>query len=168
MRCHEGWAPASISAAVSEQTCLIAHGLYWKNLSVYRQFFPDEQILILFLDDFVLDPALELKRCFAHIGVDATVFGDACLRPRNSTSELRKDGLVASWLRQKPGFQRAKKLMPDWFVKTAKGLLTQQEKFTVEWDGAAKQQAVDSLKPDAEMLFEYCGKPSGFWNFAED
>ena len=90
MRLHEGWTPDSISEAVQQQPTLVSHGLYWQNLSVYRALFSDEQILVVFLEDFMRNPDAELARCFAHIGVDPDV-PERVIGERRRM-ELRVDG----------------------------------------------------------------------------
>jgi hypothetical protein len=70
MRSHERWSEgASINEAVDLQPTLITQGAYWTNIKVYRRLFRNDQILIIFLEDFSRDPHAELDRCFRHLGV---------------------------------------------------------------------------------------------------
>jgi len=166
MRRHEGWTPAAIGDAVTEQPSLMTHGFYWQNLGVYRRNFPDEQILVVFLEDFVRDPNGELQRCLQHIGVDPDFTVEDAARPRNSAADFRKDGRIAARLRQLAAFETVKDALPVWFVQGAKGLLTRQERFPVEWDPEIRRRTIAQLREDAAHFLSHCGKPEEFWDFS--
>ena len=164
MRMHEGWTPASISEAALEQTSLVRHGLYWENLNVYRRFFPDDRILVVFLEDFVADPQSALARCFTHIGVDATVAIDDASRPRNRAADYRRDTLIASRIRQWRYFHRLKDACPSGVVKVVERILTKEEQFVPDWQPAVRQRVIDEMSGDATRFLSHCGKPPAFWN----
>lgn len=166
MRLHEDWTPASISAAAREQTSLVTHGLYWRNLNVYRSLFNDEQILIVFLEDFTRDPETELERCFRHIGVDPDVRIENASTPRNTSAGFRKDSALAARLRGIGGFEQIKERLPAWLVNAGKQALTRKERFAVEWDDATRAEVIARFAPDSALFLAHCGKPADFWSFA--
>ena len=59
--------PASFSKAVRCVPHFIDSSLYWKQISAYREHFPDDHILVLFFEDFKADPAALLSRCFGGL-----------------------------------------------------------------------------------------------------
>lgn len=166
MRRHEGWTPESIATATVEQPTLVSHGFYWKNLSVYRRHFPDDQILIVFLEDFSRDPSRELRRCFSHIGVDPRTTVQDASRARNTSASFRKDSFIAGLMRQSSRFEGIKAAMPSWVTETAKRLLTKQENFEVVWEPSRRQEVLAQLADDAKHFLAHCQKPDSFWDLS--
>ena len=165
MRRRERWTPASINVAVREQANLVRHGLYWRNLSTYRQFFPDEQILILFLEDFSRSPEAALRRCCSHLGVRTDVDFMDPQRPRNRAEDKRADGAIAARLRRWGGFEEMKRHVPRWLVNAGKATLTRERTFAAQWDPEVYGRVVHELAEDAETFLAHCGKPPDFWKF---
>lgn len=164
MRVHEGWSASSINTAVDKQSTLITHGLYWTNLSVYRERFGDDQILVVFLEDFARDPDRELERCLHHIGVDPAIRIDHASEPRNAASGYRNYSGLASWLRRAPVMQSVKRRLPKWGREVAKSLLSKKVRVEVEWEPAVRARVLASFTEDARELLRYCGKDSSFWS----
>jgi len=165
MRRHEQWTPPAISDAVAEQPNLVRHGLYWQNLSVYREFFADEQILVVFFEDFVANPHTEIERCLLHIGVEPTVPTDDAGRARNSSADFRADGQLASRLRRSPYFRGVVDALPAGVVRAAKLLLTRKEEFRIEWRPETLSAISEQLALDARRFLAHCGKPNDYWTF---
>jgi hypothetical protein len=163
MRRHDGWAPATINEAVARQPNLVRHGLYWRNLSVYRRCFTDEQILVLFLEDFARDPQAQLRRCFSHLGVDPDVTIEGTHRPRNAARDYRKDGRVARRLRAATSFSTLKARMPPWLVRLAKAGLTTKISYALDWDPGLKASVASEFADDSPRFLRYCGKHPDFW-----
>lgn len=166
MRMHEGWAVGdSINEAVREPgTTLLRHGLYWRNLNVYRERFADEQILTVFLEDFVASPQGELKRCFTHLGVDPDVDVEDPHRARNRSGDFRRDRPIGRWLRNAGVIARARRSVPKWVFSVGKAALTRPDRFTVRWAPDVKREVLDRLEGDSRRFLEYCGKPGDFWS----
>ena len=164
MRKHEGWAEGTVNNAVKCQPTLITHGMYWKNLSVYRKLFPDEQILIVFLEDLSQNPEHELRRCFEHIHVDASITIANADKPRNPSAKFRQDGFIAKHIRQISFFERFKKAIPPWMLQGAKLALTRKQNLTVQWEQQVRRFVIKKLRDDSLKLLEHCGKPANFWN----
>jgi len=166
MRKHEQWAPpGSVNEAAREaDTTLIRHGLYWQNLNVYRRLFSDEQILVVFLEDFSKSPQTEMDRCFVHLGVgqDASM-GDQVLQ-KNRSQDFRRDGRLAVWLRETGLLTALRRIMPRRAFSWGKGLLTRSDRFTVQWDPEVRSWVLGQFRDDAGRFLQYCGKPPGFWD----
>lgn len=163
MRVHEGWSPPDINKAVQEQPTLIAHGLYWKNLNVYRKAFPDEQILVVFLEDFAADPHRELKRCFRHIGVDETILVGKADRVLNRSADFRSDRSLTRVLRQAKLIEHLQRAMPSWARALARSMLTKKDHIAPSWDPEIRKRTLECLEDDSLHLLEHCGKSPYFW-----
>jgi hypothetical protein len=164
MRRREARTPDRIGAAVERQASLVTFGMYWKQLSVYRRHFPDDQIATVFLEDLAQAPERVIGELCRHIGVDPDRMptpGDA---RSNRAEQYRKDGLVASALRRVPGAAKLRDAMPESVRRLGKDLLTEEYGETVEWRPGEVEAVLDLLRPDARRLLEHCGKPSDFWD----
>ena len=60
-----GWYPRMVDAS-----------RYWMQVSYYRQYYPDDQILVLFFEEFKQDPGSVLRTCFEILDADPDVFID--------------------------------------------------------------------------------------------
>jgi hypothetical protein len=166
MRMHEGWGEPDINlAACKEGTTLVTHGLYWKNLQAYRAVFPDEQIAVIFLEDFASSPRAELARCFKHIGVDPEVPIAEPGKAENRSSDFRQDGVVAAWLRQKGAVGLARKVLPRTVFEVAKEVLTDPDTYAPRWDPVTRRSVWDRFVQDSARFLEHCGKPRDFWSY---
>lgn len=163
MRNVEGWADGPINQAALTQPTLITHGMYWQNLNVYRSFFPDEQILIVFLEDFISDAENELKRCCLHIGVNPSIPFDNPDKPRNKSDNFRKDGLIAHLLKQVNFLNSIKAKLPTWSIFLVKRILTKKPDLSFKWDDAVRKSVLKKLQNDSKNFLSYCGRPNDFW-----
>jgi hypothetical protein len=167
MRAHEGWAKgSSISESVDLQPTLLTQGAYWTNINVYRSLFPDEQILIVFLEDFSRDPNRELARCFAHIGVKPWSGVRNPERPRNASSEFSRDRGLGRIMRGSRAFAALRNSVPQWVVDAGKAVLTERPQYIVTWDPEARTRVIAALQEDATRFLEFCGKRPDYWKYA--
>jgi hypothetical protein len=164
MRRHEGWAGRSLNEEVTRQGSLVSHGRYWQNLSVYREHFSDEQILVLFLEDFARDEAAELSRCFMHIGVDPQAASAGGPRVMNQSRSFRKDLALARWIRRSGLLARLRRTVPRPLFGLAKVALTRPGRYSADWDPDARRHILEVLAEDSRRLLEFCGKPPDFWD----
>ncbi|WP_303904048.1 sulfotransferase domain-containing protein [Thiohalomonas denitrificans] len=166
MRYREGWTADSINAAVLEQQSLISHGMYWSNINVFRSRFPDQQILILFLEDLCKNPQRELNKCFRHIGVDSEVKVEGLHQPRNRAGSHRDDRFLLRLARSQPFFHHAKNLVPERAKTLLKGIFTRKHHPpSVEWDTSLRDDLTAEFRKDARQLLQYCHKDPDYWHF---
>lgn len=165
MRMHERRVPCSINEAVTKQENLIKIGKYWKNLNVYRDLFPDEQILIVFLEDFSKDPYHEIERCFKHIGVSSSFRPRNAHKPRNAANGFRQYSSIASYILKFDGFRKLQYHMPGIVENFFKILLTKKEYYPVKWDPKFLEKVKIEFLDDSIKLLSYCSKPRDFWQF---
>lgn len=165
-RLREGRARESINEAIETNDNLVTIGLYWKNLNVYRQFFSDDQILVVFLDDLAREPIPVLKRVFAHIGVSQDFVRADVRAPRN-TPGRKVDNRLGSLARHIPGFDALKRLVPQSVVHAAKDVLTTERSDVADWDPAILSEVRNLYRQDTEVLLKHCGKPPDFWDLED-
>lgn len=165
MRRHEGWATGSINQAVLDQPTLISHGMYWRNLSVYRNLFPPEQIMVVFLEDFIANPAKELRRCCEFIGVESEFAFADMNRPRNDSDGYRKDGLIVAILRKTSLLRRIAQTVPPSMVQIGRLVFTRKQNLSFSWDNSVRTLAVEKLREDSRQFLQHYNKPPGYWDF---
>ena len=165
MRSFEGRSIGDINEESEIDASLINFGLYWKNISHYRSLFADEQILVVFLEDFAANPLQQLKRVFNHIRVDDTFIPQDPEKPRYASKNFRHDGKIVSLLRGIPGFKQIRNALPNTSVSLAKQYLTQQTNYAIQWDLLTLQAVMAHFREDSRLLLEYCQKPADFWIF---
>jgi len=153
----------SVNEVLREVPNLLNWGFYWKHLNVYRSLFADEQILIVFFEDFTRHPHRELERIYAHIGVDSSYVAPDADRPRLGAGDFRRFGAAASALQRVPGLERVKHLVPRLAVEAAKRLFGRRETFEVKWDAATLRSVAEEYREDAAQLLAHCGKPPDYW-----
>jgi hypothetical protein len=160
-----GAAPAEFRTALREIPEIIEGNLYWKNVSAYRRAFSEEQILVLFFDDFKVDAATTVARCFEFLGLDSDVELDDSTRARNTRRTKRSDRGLLSALRRVPGFDRLRDvLVPESVRPAVKKLLTEPVPQSPEWDRESFDWLVERLRPDTVRFLEHHGKFEEFWD----
>ena len=84
--------------------------LYWKQISRYRQVYPDKQILVLFFEDFVKQPQAVVDQCYEYLGVDPNLAEADPAKASHVSANARIDGPIIRLLRRMPGGRSLKKL----------------------------------------------------------
>lgn len=166
-RVREGRARASINQAIETDDNLVTFGLYWKHLNVYRRFFSDDQILVVFFDDFAREPMAVLKRVFAHIGVSPDFDPGHITAPRTPATSHNVDTRLGALARHVPGFDALKRLLPQRLVHATKDVLTTEQSVAAEWDPGILRAVSQLYRQDTEMLLKHCGKPQDYWVFEQ-
>jgi hypothetical protein len=141
---------------------------YWWQLSAYRDHFPDEQILVWFIEDFACDHQVQLKRCYEFLGVDQ----DFCSKQANL--HLKR---ASSYVEPTTLLKIVKRvpLIPDLAWRFAPNTVRRVAKSTMlkrpiaekpKWDADIRQILIDKLYDDSMTFLQYCGKPPDFWDFS--
>jgi len=164
MRMIEGKNLGPISEAVRSHPDLITIGRYWSHLSVYRRYFPDEQILIVFLEDFASNPEAEIVRVLRHIGVTPSIVPESLERKRNSAEARNRAEAVGDLERRFSGIRRLRPFIPRPIRRLAVRILALGRPIpTVEWSRHALDEVRDQLQDDSQALLQFCGKSADFW-----
>lgn len=161
----QGTITAPFNLAVREDPQLIDTSLYWKQLSAYREHFADEDILLLFFEDFKQDAHAVLRRCFEFIGVDPTVSIEGAQQPRYVSEGKRSDLAITNLLRRcVPGFYKIRDAMPKPIREGAKKLMKKPIEGRPQWEPSTLAWAVEQVRGDSAAFLSHCGKPPGYWD----
>lgn len=144
---------------------------YWRQISLYREHYPDDRILVLFLEDLSRDPRGQLRRCFEFLGVDPEVRIEDAARPRNARAD-RGERTVPSRLvvqMRKAGIPQAvRRVTPAPLYEFARKRLDRIRRVPPrrpEWDEATRRWAIEQLLDDSLQFLRFYGKPLDFWDF---
>ena len=166
MRVLEGRVPPAIGQAVDKKASLITFGMYWKHLNFYREYFPDGQILVVFLEDLARDPISELRRAYRHIGVDPTFVPASVGQPRNTAQERALSITVAKIRRWFPVAGRVASWLPNDVLQLTKKVLVRAQRHEVEpeWSPEELKAVLGYFREDSRRLLKFCGKPADYWD----
>ncbi len=161
---HERRVSRSVERAVEEMPSLISWAFYWEHLNVYRALFADEQLLVVFLEDFAGDPTAELARVCRHIGVEPPAAWSEPDRARNTATGYRSAGRLARWIKRSPWYETLRAQLPGSLVEVGKRALTRPERHELRWTDGFRRELADAYRDDAAHLLKYCGKPVDYWD----
>ena len=153
----------SLDTAIKEWKPLVDSSCYWARINDFRQYFSDDQILVLFMDDLSKDPDGVLKKCFEFLAVDPTFSLQKTQPTLNSRSTKQTDYPWMAWLRQQRLFLDAKWLMPTWLISRLKPLFRKPIKVDIQWQDETRQTVNERLREDSAEFLTFYGKPEGYW-----
>ena len=159
-----GWpVPAFNEAIFSPNTDILPSSLYWNELEIYRKYYSDDKILLLYTEDFKMNPAECLRECFRFLQVDVAFDGGnvgSIDRPSEGATMDRE--WVNRYLRTGLG-NKLSKLAPRPLIDVLRPLVRKRVKERPIWNSKVLFDAIEIVKPDAEQILRYSGKPADFW-----
>ncbi len=155
--------PANFGDAVRELPRLVDVSQYWKQISVYRNLYPDDRILVLFYEDYKADRQAVLEKCFRFLNVDPTVQIEA----RKTSSNASVGHLNRRWLGNLTRLPFCHNLsfrhIPKPVLKALDALFAKPITARPQWDQDARRFAIEQITEDAQTFLEFYGKPKDFW-----
>ncbi|HRY28576.1 MAG TPA: sulfotransferase [Elusimicrobiota bacterium] len=149
--------------AVREVRSLVSASLYWFQISAYRRHFPDDRILVLFLEDIKADPGAALRRCFRFLGVAETVDSAAAAKPVNAAVGKYRDGDFLARARFSLPFRLLRPCVPDFFCRPFYPLIKEKITARPAWDPEVRRWAIEQLREDMRQFLAHYDKPADFW-----
>ncbi|MCF6157340.1 MAG: hypothetical protein E3K32_01935 [wastewater metagenome] len=169
-RIESHWIHSTLSGHITTRFCdtlrqfpgFINTSLYFHQISAYREYFPDDRILVLFFEDFKNNPRKVLERCFRFLGVDPTFQLRDPEKPRNVSGNL-VDTKIIRTMRQIPQLYFTKQLLLPGVIRPLKRVFQRRLKEYPQWDKNTLQWVVDQVAPDAHAFLRCYGKPEDYW-----
>jgi len=160
----QGLTMQPFNQAVIEDPQYIDASSYFKQLSEYRKYFPDDRILTLFYEDYRNDPNQVLKECFNFLEVDETFIVGGADKPIYASIGKRSDRKITNILRRNiPGFLRIRDSMPNSVRQIVKKILKKEISGKPQWDAEVKEYVIRELKNDTKNFLRLMDKPSDYW-----
>ena len=136
---------------------------YWLQLSKYRQYYADDQILVLFFEDLVASPQDTMTRSFRFLGVDASFRPEAAAARQNASSGRFTDRAFYRNIRKWPGANRVADYIPSGVKTVSRRLLKTHHAGKPVFNAITLESTKNQLREDTQKLLEYSGKPDEFW-----
>jgi len=125
---------------VRKEPNIIESSRYWKNISIYRKYFSDRDIKIIWFDEYVADPDAVLADVFRFMGADPSIkIRYSHLAIASSESRIKKMQLSGRSL----------------YIDTT-------------WNPTDRQWAIDQLGNDTRQFLEWCQRPADYWRLDAD
>ena len=142
----------------------IDSSLYWKQLSAYRQYFPDEQILVLFYEDLCTDAAKLIEGTYDFLGLEPCDQLEDVSKPRNATADHQMDTPLMSKLRHMSLYQAIKNAIPHSLRdRLRKSQMLRRDSDRPLWKREAREWAIEQIVDDTRQFLTHCGKPVDYW-----
>ncbi|WDI40963.1 sulfotransferase family protein [Bremerella sp. P1] len=143
----------------------VDRSLYWSQINDYREIFKDEQILVLFYEDFRRDPNSVLDRCFAFLGLSAY---SGIEHPQAIQNKFRRMTPVMRFVSRLPSAGTVQAMIPQraktWLLEYTNVIVDNNYKkprlCRETW-----QSLVDRLREDSEEFLSYYKKPTDHWSW---
>lgn len=162
-------AARDIAATLTKLPNMLADTRYWQLFNRYRRFFPDEQLLVLFLEDLASQPEVEVRRCFAFLGLDPQVPLTGVDRCSNAGKSKEYDTLAMRFIRRHEALRRLwNRIDRDGRRQLARRLgLRRSFSGPVAWSADTVDRVRREVADDTERLLAYAGKSPDFWAWPE-
>jgi len=169
--CHSGVSlpnrrqlPAKFDLAIRTYAPMLENVRYWQNLNSFRDYFPDDRLLVFFFEEWKSDPDTVVKLCFRFLGVDDDVQIQDASVPRNSS--ISKTQMIPAWLRPFARSPQAARVLRRTPVTMRRALAYpfKRDIPLPEWTGELREFVRASLAEDVSSLLNYCGRVPDAWN----
>ncbi|MEM6392369.1 MAG: sulfotransferase [Planctomycetota bacterium] len=153
--------------AVRERALYIDACRYHTHLLAWRLAMGDENVRVVFFEDFAADTEAAVRDVLAFIGADPSTELD--LSASNDRSNHRQDTAAMTAIRRQPALVKAvdtaRRVLPTPVVQAGKNLLRRPVTPAL-WDEAAWAWALERVKPEAEAVLVDQGRPVEYWDFS--
>ena len=154
-----------LAEALASRPVYVDASDYLGQIDAYRDYYPDRNILVLFLADMKRDHATTLRRCFEFLDVDPD-FRVKDRRPRNVGTSTFHDRALAGSLRKSAGGRRLRNLLPHTFRQGLRVLLKRTSPAEPPlWTPALFEKTGKRLSANTKTFLTRYGKPPDFWRF---
>lgn len=157
--------PRPFDVAIRERGEYIDNSLYCKQIDRHRSLHSDDDILVLFFEDFKKDAHAIMQRVFEFLGVDPSFVPEDADKPRHVTASGRVDTPVLRPLRALPGFGWLCDSSPAWVREGFRKILKKPIEGRPEWDESTRRFVIERLADDNRAFLQRYGKPDDYWGF---
>jgi hypothetical protein len=162
-RCNPD-ASTSFTEFLRNRNQVIDESCYFRQIEAFRKHFPDDHIMVVFLEDVKSNPQDELEKVFRFLAVAPDFLPPDVDSRYNVSREGRFVYGPIHRLRWQGWFVALKNLIPG-FVRDAVKHLLSSPASAPEWDADFKRELIGRLQPEAIKLLNSCGKADDFWEF---
>ncbi|MBI4698002.1 MAG: sulfotransferase [Nitrospirae bacterium] len=145
---------------------LIDTSRYWSQIQLYRKYFRDDQILVLFFEDLKKKPEMVLKQCFAFLNVNPGVRLANPAERRNVAPKTRAESDLLKRMKENPLLDAAGRIIPSSLKKYIKEKLEIRIDSRPVWEEAKRKLVISDISGEARTFLSFYGKPADFWDLS--
>ncbi len=138
---------------------------YYQQIQAYRGRFRDEQIKLMFYEDFARDTAGFIRDLLQFLEVDPSVSVHQGAKAVNVSKGKKIDTKAMSLVRRVPGFDAWRHLLPKNMRSWAKDRFLRR---TVDdrpaWDDDTRDWVLSIIEQDTLKFLALAGKPADYWD----
>lgn len=149
--------------AVLENPHYIDTADYGLQLNEYRKFIDDKQILVLFFEDFIKEPQIELSKCYAFLGVDENFTVSGANKPLNEFSSREGDTAILKLLKKLPLYSKLKQCFNPKVVEKFRNVFKWKLEKKPDLDENTKYHILAHLEKSSRSFLVTHGKRADFW-----
>jgi hypothetical protein len=141
---------------------MIHTSLYWKQISRYRGFYPDKNLLVLLFEDLVKNPHAVLEKVYRFLDVTPELASADPARASHVSATFRLDTPLLRFLRRLPGMRTAKNLAPR-ISRNIIGAMRRPLPDRPQWPADLRERIIALVREYAGMFLRFYGKAVDYW-----
>lgn len=161
-RVKYGYDSRPFKKMLREYPNLVDTSRYWFQIQLYRKYFGDDQILVLFFEDLKKDPEGVMKQCFSFLGVCPDVKLANSAERQNVTGRFNAESNLLKRMRTKAAFNFLSQALPAPLKKLLKSRLEIRIDSRPVWDAATRQWVISEIAEDMHTFMNFYRRPD-FW-----
>lgn len=161
--------PRSTEEVLAAHPSIVHAGEYMEQIERYLGHFEREQLLVVLQEDLRREPRRTISRVLSFLEVDPEHAVDFGAR-RNVTADFvrgKQDEQIARWARHLPGYELAKRAMPDSLKRSVKSVLRLAvgERSVIEpLDEHRLAELAEHFRPHNRRLAAFLGRDLSHWD----
>ncbi len=145
---------------------LIDTSRYWTQIQLYRKYFGDDKILVLFFEDLKKNPEMVLEKCFTFLRVDPGVRLANPAERLNVTRKSKAETDLLQRMRKTPTIDAAGRIIPPPIKNFLKERLEIHIGSRPVWDRAKRTWAISEIADEVGTFLRFYDKPVDFWDMS--
>ncbi len=158
----------SFEKALGQHPQWIETSCYWLQIQTYRSHFPDDRILVLFLEEMRRDPARTVSDCLRFLGVDVAASPSQFDSVRNESEGRMVERGALRAARRSQSLRALGTLAPTWLKTAARPLLTRRIQGRPVWSSELREEVGSRVLEDSRTFLRFYGKPETLWNLGTE
>jgi len=146
---------------------LVQTSNYWRVIQEYRNYFSDEQIHIVFLEDLASSSDAVLRKCCTFLHIDPDFDFTETDEPRNTSASKGLATTFGRIVRSLPGYRVLAGGAPSFLKTLVRPLIKDSFTEKPDWDPRVRDKVVSEIGGDVKSFLEYTGKPRDYWSLEE-
>ncbi len=151
--------PKNFKKAIFEYPTFLEACKYWTHVESYKQYFKDQNILLLFFEDLATDPLEVYQRMCDFLEIKPEI-NDAIFKKENSSVGKKR---ARTWYIKLQKHQRLFTLLKATARLFKISIGPKEINYKVKISEKTESEIYEILTPEIEKVLKYANKPLNFW-----